>query len=134
MLIPLGHRQDAPNSAPLDPFLYIPSRLLVFVQKDVNLIRAAKEIVKVAHDVLISAHQKKSEVVRFTQPDAVQWQGFPYILQINELTYLAVGIACDISKGSVAVGGLIQLMNRHDGKKLSQRPMVQKGLKNRKIT
>src|SRR6266550_4749633 len=110
MLIPLGHRQYAPNGASFDRFLNIPPRFLVFVQEDMNLVRAAEEIVKISHDVLVSAHQKESEVISFAGPDPMQRQGFFYILQIDELAYFAVRIARNIRQGPVAVRRLIQMM------------------------
>jgi hypothetical protein len=45
--------------SPFDDFLDVIAGRLVGFEKDVDFVHAAKEIVQVAHDVLIGAHQEK---------------------------------------------------------------------------
>ena len=94
-----------------------------------NFVDAAKEIVQIAHDVLIGAHQEKTEVVRFQISVAVgvelmHRQRVAHVAQVNELVDLAVRIAGDVHERGLARGPLVQPRDGHDGKQLSERPMI----------
>jgi len=63
----------------------------------------------------------------------VERQRVAHVSEINELVDLAVGIAGDVPRAWPRALALIQARNRHDGKQLVQRPMIQQRLEDGKI-
>ena len=121
-----------------DDFLDVITGRLVGFEEDMDLVHAAKKIVQVAHDVLIRAHQKKADEIRLRLAVAVgvQWvqrQRVAHVAQIDELVDLAVGIAGDVHQRRLARGSFVQPADRHDGKQLSQRPVIEQRLEHGKI-
>src|SRR4051794_36442046 len=99
-----------------------------------NFIDAAEEIVQITHDILVSAHQEKTKVIRFKLAIAVgvelmHRQRVANIAQIDELVDLPVGIAGNIHERAFTRGTFLQTIDWHDREKLSERPMVQQRLK-----
>jgi hypothetical protein len=56
---------------PFDDFLDVIAGGFVGFEEDMDFVDAAKEIVQVAHDVLVRAHQEKAEVIRLQLAVAV---------------------------------------------------------------
>src|SRR6266571_3480645 len=56
-----------------------------------------------------------------------------HILEVDELCDLAIRIARDVNDHAVAIGGSGESMDRHNGKKLTERPVIEQRLKNGKI-
>ena len=57
------HRQRLPDGRALDDFLDIIPRGLIRLEKHMHLVDAPEEVVEVAHDVLIGAHEEDAQVV-----------------------------------------------------------------------
>src|SRR4051812_8081609 len=53
------------DSGAFDDFLDVITGAFVGIQKNMDLIHAAKKVVQIAHDVLVGAHEEKSKVVWF---------------------------------------------------------------------
>ena len=60
--------------------------------------------------------------------EGVQREGVAHITQVDEFIDLAVGIAGNIHQRAFAGWTFQQPMDGHDGKELSQRPMIEQGL------
>ena len=121
-----------------DDFLDVIAGRLVGFEEDVDLVDAAEEVVQVAHDVLVGAHQEEAEVVGLGQAVAVgvelvQRQRVAHVAQVNELVDLAVGIAGDVHQRGFARGALVQAADRHDGEQLVERPVVEQRLEDGEI-
>src|SRR6266700_5848852 len=56
-----------------------------------------------------------------------------HILEVDELCDLAIRIARDVNDHAVAIGGSGESMDRHNGKKLTERPVIEQRLENGKI-
>ena len=89
---------------------------------------------QVAHDVLVSADHKDSEIVDFSGCDAMKRQRFLHVLEVDELRDFAVRVACDIHDRSLAIGRHGEAMDWHDGKQLAKRPMIEQRLEHGKVT
>src|SRR5437016_11536236 len=94
---------------------------------------AAEQIVQIAHDVLVSADHEHAEIINFTRNDAMKWKCVAHILQIGELGNFAVRVAGNVDDGALSIRRSGQAMDGHDWKKLTERPMIEKRLKNGKI-
>src|SRR2546423_15654874 len=90
---------------------------------------ASKQVVQVAHDVLIRAHHKDAEIINFSWVNSMKRQGISNIQQVDELGDLAIRVAGNIHNGAITLGRLSQAMNRHDGKELAEGPMIEERLK-----
>ena len=55
------------------------------------------------------------------------------VLAVDELADLAVGIAGDVDQRAVVLGRLVQAVDRHDGEKLAQRPVIEQRLEDGEI-
>ena len=86
---------------------------------------AAKEIVQVAHDVLVGADHENAEVINFARDDPMQGQGVLHVLEIDELRDLAVRVAGNIDEHAVTIRRRGQTMDRHDREQLPERPMIE---------
>jgi hypothetical protein len=93
--------------------------------------------VEVAHDILISAHQEKPEVIGFLPVsiliERMEGQGIADVPQIDELVDLAIGITGDIDEGGLADRVLVQPVHGHNGEELAESPMIQQGLEDGKV-
>src|SRR5207244_12881518 len=94
---------------------------------------AIEQIVKVNHDVLVSSDYEHAEIINFAGNDAMKRKGVAHVLQIGELRNFAVGIAGDVDDGALSIRRRSQSMNRHDWKKLTERPMIEERLEHGKI-
>ena len=63
----------------------------------------------------------------------VQRQRVAHVAQVNELVDLAVGIAGDVHQRGLARRAFVQPVDRHDGKQLAERPMIEQRLEHGKI-
>src|SRR5205807_5894494 len=104
------------------------------IEKNVRFGNATEQIVKIAHDVLISADHEDAEIIHFARNDAVERQRVAHVLQIGKLGNLAIRIAGDIHERSLSIRRGGQPMNRHDWKKLAERPVIEERLEDGKIT
>ena len=60
--------------------------------------RLAEEVVEVAEDVLVRAHQADADVVGLAVAERVEGQGLLDVAQVDELLDLAVGVAGDVGE------------------------------------
>src|SRR5438132_10843705 len=58
--VPLRHGKHFADGAAFNHFFDVPTRFFIGIQKNVYLGHASKQIVEVAHDVLISAHHENA--------------------------------------------------------------------------
>src|SRR4051794_26138641 len=70
-LVPLRQRQNLADSAAFDDFLNVPAALFIGIEEDVHLGDTAKEVVQVAHDVLVGADHEDAKVIHFAGADLV---------------------------------------------------------------
>ena len=105
VLVPLRHGEHFADGAAFDRFLDVPAALFVLIEKDVHFVHAAEEVVHVAHDVLIGAHEEEAEVVGLAGLQLVQRQRVLHVLQVDELADLAVGVAGDVDQRALALAG-----------------------------
>src|SRR5207248_5562036 len=63
----------------------------------------------------------------------MQRQRLLHILEVDELRDLAIRIARDVNDHAVAIWGTGESMDRHNGKKLTERPVIEQRLENGKI-
>src|SRR6266540_6695209 len=70
--VPLGHGKHLADGAAFDDFLNIPAGLFVGIEENMHLRDAAKQVVQVAHDILISAHHENADVIHFPGRDAME--------------------------------------------------------------
>ena len=106
--------------------------IALFIELNVHGIGVAEQVVQVAQDLLIRAHQKRARIVRLAV-ERVQRQGFLHVAAIDELVDFAVGIAGNIAENAMVRRLFVQPMNRHDGEQLLHRPTVRHALEQRKI-
>jgi hypothetical protein len=123
---------DIGDAAAAQGLLDVEAIGFVGLEKDVHLVDAAEEIVQVAHDVLVGAGEEDAEVVGLVV-ERVQGEVVLRVLQIDERGDLAVGVAGDVDEDGVDGRFLIEPVQRGDGEKLLQRPMVEQGLEDREI-
>ncbi len=122
--------QNLANRVALDDGIEVD--FAVIFQAHMNCVGVAEEIVQVAENLLVSAEQKRAEVVRLTIV-SVQFQGVADIAEVDELIDLAVRIAGDVAKHGASRGWLIEAMNGHDRKQLLDGPAIRHRLEDRKI-
>ena len=60
IFVPLGEGEDFADGAAFDDFLDVPAIVFVFVEEDVGFVDATEEIMEVAHDVLVGAHEEEA--------------------------------------------------------------------------
>ena len=83
--VPLRHGEHFADGAAFDHFLDVPAGFFIGIEEDMHLGDATKQIVEVAHDVLIGADHENAEVIHFAGRDAMERQSFLHILQVDEL-------------------------------------------------
>ena len=103
-----------------------------------NLVHAAKQVVKITHDILVGAHEEEPKVIRLQSSIAVlskrmHRQRVAHIPQVDELVDLAVRITGDIHQRALARRPFTQAADRHDGKQLAERPMIQQRLEHGEV-
>src|SRR6267378_642613 len=98
-----------------------------------NLGDAAEQIVKIAHDVLVSADPEHAEIINFAGNHAMQRKGIAHVLEIGELGNFSVRIAGDVDDRALSIRTRGQPMDRHDWKKLAVRPMLEERLEDGNI-
>src|SRR5262249_27669199 len=138
IFIILNRIQGLDDGCAFDDFFDVITGGFVGIEEHMDFIDAAEKIVQVAHDVLVGAHQEKAELVRLGLAAAVsvegmKRQGVTNVAEVDELVYLAIGIARNINKGPFLGGTFIKSVDRDDRKKLAKRPMIQQRLEDRKI-
>src|SRR6266446_3573365 len=99
---------------------------------------SAWPMVEPAHDVLVSTHEEEAQIVRLELAVAVgvervQRERVAHVAEVNELVDLAVGIAGDVHQRGFAGRPFAQAADRHNGKQLAQRPVIQQRLEDGKI-
>src|SRR3989441_1129509 len=134
----LHRRKRLDDGVAFDDFLDVVAGRLVRVEEHVHLIDSAKEVVQIAHDVLVGAHQKETEVIRFelavpVHAELVQRESVEHVAQVDELVDLAVGIAGDVHQGRLARRAFVEAADRHDRKQLAERPVVEQRLEHGKV-
>ena len=87
----MRHGENFADGAALDYFFDVPAGLLVRVEEDMHFRNPSKQIVKVTHDVLISADHENAEIVDFAGVNPMKGQSIPHVQQIDELGDLPVG-------------------------------------------
>src|SRR5436309_2768909 len=92
--------------------------------------RPGGEVVEVAHDVLVGADEQHAEIVRLAGLVRMQLEGLLDVLQVDELVDLTVAVAGDVHERSAPGRPLEQAVDRHDGEKLVERPVVGNALEN----
>ncbi len=93
----------------------------------------AEEIVNVTKDVLVGAHQEEAEVVGLAFIETMQFERILGSGRRNKPVDLAVRIAGQIDKCCQTCRLFVQTLNRHDRKHLTDGPVIQNGLKHRKV-
>ncbi len=94
---------------------------------------ATKEVVQVAHDVLVGADEKDSEIVHLARNDLMQREGVLDVLQVGEFVDFPVGIAGDIDQRPLVIRLSREAMDRHDREELAERPVIEERLENREV-
>ena len=124
--------EDVGDAAAAQRFFDVEAVGFIVFEEDVDLVDAAEEVVEVAHDVLIGAGEKHTEVVRFPV-ERVERDVVLGVLQIDEAADLAVGVARDVGEDGVDRGLFVEAMEWGDGEKLLERPVIEKRLEDREI-
>src|SRR5262249_16455271 len=132
-LVSLRHGENFADGAAFDYFFDVPAGLLVWVEEDMHFRNSSKQIVKVTHDVLVSADHENAEIIDFARVNPMKGQGISHVQQIDELGNLPFGITGNIDDSTVGFGWLRQPMNWHDGKELAKGPMIEQRLKDGKV-
>src|SRR5436190_18659053 len=118
LFVVLHGGQRLHNRGALDDFLDVITCCFIRIEEDMHLIYAAKEVVQVAHDVLIGAHQEKTKIVGLLPiailPQFMQRQSVAHVAQIDEFVDLPVGIARDVHQRSLTGWAFIQPADRHN--------------------
>src|SRR5436309_737663 len=65
-LVPLSHRKYFTDGAALDHFLDVPTGFFVRIKENMHFCDAAKQVVQIAHDILVSAHHEEAEIINFS--------------------------------------------------------------------
>src|SRR5206468_2819120 len=131
--VPLRHREHFADGAAFNDLFNVPAGFFIGIEKDVRFGNAAEQIVKVAHDVLVSADHEDAEIINFAGNDAMKRERLAHILQIGELGNLAVGIAGNVNNRALSVRRSRQAMDWHDWKKLTERPVIEERLEDGKV-
>src|SRR6202022_2051800 len=108
---------------PFDDFFDVVATGLRLIEENVNFVHATKEVVKVAHDVLIRAHEEKAEIVRLTRLELMERQSILDVAKIDELRNLTVRITGDVHERGIANRLFIKAMNRDNRKKMLNGPV-----------
>ena len=107
---------------------------LVGVGVDVGLGDAAEQVVRVAHDVLVGAHEEEAEEVRLAGAERVVLDGALVLLVLPDVARdLAVGVAREVHEDAALRGLLVQPVEREDGEALPDGPVVQHALEHREV-
>ena len=89
---------------------------------DVHSISVAKEVVQVAQNFLIGSHKEHSQIVMLALLELMHRQVVRETLIGNEITYLAIAVACDILDCSKFIGALSQPTQRYHREHLVDGP------------
>ena len=108
-------------------------RRTVLINHHRDIVDMAKEIMVVAHDILIRAGKKHPQIIRLSV-QGVEFQILLDVPQVHKIIDLAVRVAGEVCQIAPPLRNLVQPMNRHNGKELFERPGIGNGLKDGKIT
>ena len=92
----------------------------------------AEEVVEISEDFLVGTDEKHTDVVGRAGP-AVEGQDVTDIQRIDELVDLPVAVAGEVRQHAAALRFLVETMDGHDGEELAHRPVVWRGLEDRKV-
>ena len=70
----------------------------VLVERDVDRVGVAEQVVQVAEDLLVGAEQERAEVVRLARRSGCSSQRAADVAQVDELVDLAVRVAGDVAQ------------------------------------
>src|SRR5216684_1863674 len=111
----------------------VEAAFFVLIEEHMDLVDAAKEVMDVAHDVLIGASEKDAEVIGLAVAQLVERQCFADVMEIDVLRHLAIGIAGDVDQGRLELRPLIEPVDRHDGEELAESPMIEQRLEDGEV-
>ena len=92
----------------------------------------AEEVVQVAEDLLVGAHQEHADVVRLPVR-RMQLEGVLDVALVDELVDLAVAVAGEVGEDAAPGGPLVQAVDRHHREELLHRPVVGRRLEDREV-
>ena len=99
---------------------------------DVNGVRVAEQVMEVAEDFLVRAHEEDAQVV-VVGPERMQGKRLLHVAAIDEAIELAVRIAGDVAEDGVVQRLLVQPVNGHHREQLLDRPAVGDRLEQREV-
>jgi len=94
------------------------------LQADVHRIGAAKQVVQIAHHLLVGPRQKQANPVGLAGAQFMQLEQRFDLAAVDEALELAIRIAGQIGKAAQRRGPLIEPLDRHHWKQLIDRPGV----------
>ena len=93
-------------------------------QADVHCIGAAKQVVQVAHHLLVGAGQEEADEIRLSRGWGVQLQQRFALAALNEAGQFAIGIAGEVRNAAQLIRLFMQAMNGHHREELIDGPGV----------
>ena len=95
---------------------------MIFIDIDVHSISVAKQVVKVAQNLLIGTHEENTQVVVLALLKSVHRQEMRESLVRDKVAYLTIAVASDILQGGETVGALVEATQRNHGEHLVDSP------------
>ena len=87
-------------------------------------IGVAEEVVHVAEDLLVGTYEENADVISIAHAEGVQGNVVGLLIVVDVGGDLTVAVARDVLNRGVAVGTLVETLDRHDGEELIDGPMV----------
>src|SRR5213594_160309 len=129
----LNNGQNLLHRSPLDYFFDEVIVGLIGVGVHVDFRNTAEKIMNVTQDVLICAHEKETHIIWLSFYKAEHMERILRAQRRHKSIDFSVGIAGEIDQCSDARRLLVEPMDRHNGKHLADRPVIQYGLENREV-
>ena len=113
--------QDLGNSLTIDKLVNV---VTLLVNRDVNGIGITEEVVHVAENLLISANQEDTYIIRFVLHEGMNREVVRQAVSCYVSRHLSVRIAGDVLECGYPVRILVETVDRHHGEHLVNSPSV----------
>ena len=96
----------------------------VGIDGDMHRIGVAEEIVHVAENLLVGTYEENADVIPIAHAESMQGDVIGLLIVVDVSRDFSVAVTRYVLNRGIAIGALVEPLDRHDGKELIDGPMV----------
>ena len=96
-------------------------------------IRVTEQVMHVAKNLLIGTYEENADVIPIAHAESMQGDVIGLLIVVDVRRDLSVAVTRYVLNRGVAIGTLVEPLDRHNGKELINGPMIGKRLEEREV-